>query len=111
MDREQNGNFAKGNKLSVGNKGHGRVSTTTEKIYLKSMYHVVSVEDWEEITLFAVSQAKDGNAKARDWLSRYLLPRPNDAALVQTEGVELRLIVPNLIDLDAESERLDDAED
>jgi hypothetical protein len=41
------------------------------------MVRVVSARDWEEITLRAVAAAKQGDHKARDWLSRHLLgPEP-----------------------------------
>jgi hypothetical protein len=33
----------------------------------------VSLEDWRAIVQAAVASAKDGDAKAREWLARYLL--------------------------------------
>jgi hypothetical protein len=37
------------------------------------MAKAVSVKDWKEITEKAVTAAKSGDAKARDWLSRHLV--------------------------------------
>jgi hypothetical protein len=40
-----------------------------------------SLEDVEAIAARAVSQARGGDARAREWLSRYLLGIPGAAAL------------------------------
>jgi hypothetical protein len=41
--------------------------------YLQAMGEVVSLEDWRDIVRQAVQDASDGDAKAREWLSKYLL--------------------------------------
>jgi len=53
--------------------GPGRLPHLAEVKYLKGMHSVVSVDDWQAITLRAVEDALDGKASARNWLSRYLL--------------------------------------
>ena len=66
--RDEKGRFANGNS-----GGPGRPKQAD---YAKSLRGAVSVEDWSAITSKAVSDAKSGNAKARDWLSKYLIPNP-----------------------------------
>jgi hypothetical protein len=41
--------------------------------YLQAMSDSVSFEDWQDIVRRAVQDAKDGDVKAREWLSKYLL--------------------------------------
>jgi hypothetical protein len=67
--RDTQGRFAKGN-----HGGPGRLPRVTETTYLRAMHECVSLEDWRRITLQAVRDALNGDAKARDWLSKYLLP-------------------------------------
>ncbi len=67
-DRQQDGRFAAGNS-----GGPGRPKMNTERVYLRTLGEAVTVDDWHEIINAAVSAAKSGDARARDWLSRYLL--------------------------------------
>ena len=69
--RDENGRFIKGNKASP-----GRATAAKEKKYLATMVNVVSVKDWESITLMAVEQALEGDYRARDWLTKYLVGPP-----------------------------------
>ena len=68
--RDNNGRFKKGNP-----GGPGRPPRSTELDYLASLSEGVPKELWMEIIHEAVTRAKSGDAKARDWISRYLLPR------------------------------------
>lgn len=72
-ERETNGQFGKGNKVSVGNKGGGRSSRPKEEQYLSILLKTCTPEDWEKIVLSAVTHAKAGDSRARDWLSNYIL--------------------------------------
>ena len=56
--------------------GPGRPKRTTEDRYLRSLESVVSMTDWREIVEKAVTQAKRGDSRAREWLSGYLLGKP-----------------------------------
>jgi hypothetical protein len=44
-----------------------------ESEYLRTLNEAVSLDDWKAIVQTAVGQAKDGDGKARDWLTRYVL--------------------------------------
>jgi hypothetical protein len=82
--RSSNGRFALGNK-----GGPGRPPRATERHYLAVLADVVPLETWRAICLRAVADAKKGDAKARDWIAKYLLGAPGDlwslAAMAQLE--------------------------
>jgi hypothetical protein len=66
--RNTNGTFGPGNP-----GGPGRPRRAVEQGYLAALAEAVSLEDWREVAARAVADAKHGNAKARDWLSKHLL--------------------------------------
>ena len=66
--REPNGHFAKGNA-----GGPGRPKREVETDYLAAITDGVSLDDWQAIVTRAAAEAKQGDARARDWISRYLL--------------------------------------
>lgn len=51
----------------------GRPSKPIEMHYLRAVRDLCTPDDWRRIVQTAVSCAIDGDAKARDWLSRYLV--------------------------------------
>lgn len=67
-DRNTNGTFALGNRC-----GPGRPPRGVERQYLAAFAETVSPSDWREIIARAVADAKAGDARARDWLSKYLV--------------------------------------
>lgn len=67
--RTQNGRFAKGN-----GGGPDRPKRSVEVDYLKALNRTVTLADWKQIIRRAVMDAVAGDAKARNWLSKYLLP-------------------------------------
>ncbi len=66
--RNKNGQFAPGNSL-----GPGRPRRSVEHDYLAALGDAVSLGDWREVVSRAVTDAKLGDAKARDWLTRHLV--------------------------------------
>jgi hypothetical protein len=70
-ERKDNGQFAPGHK-----GGPGRPKRRTEDQYLDAMIARVTIKDWREIVDAAVVKAKRGDARARTWLSDYLLGPP-----------------------------------
>lgn len=66
--RGRNGQFIEGN-----GGGPGRPPRRTEATYLRATSAACSVEDWTEIVARAVTDAKAGNAKAREFLAEYVL--------------------------------------
>ena len=74
--RDDNGRFLPGNP-----GGPGRPRRQTEGEYLRAVQRACSLEDVAAIAARAVSQARGGDARAREWLSRYLLGIPGAVAL------------------------------
>ena len=66
--RNLDGTFALGNP-----GGPGRPRRSVEREYLAALVEAVSPADWRVIVEQAEAQAKAGNPKARDWLSKHLL--------------------------------------
>jgi hypothetical protein len=86
--RAGNGRFSFGNP-----GGPGRPRRVTEKDYLAVLAEEVPPETWRAICRRAAADAKDGDAKARDWIARYLLGPPAElpalgAATTQPEGLK-----------------------
>jgi len=71
--RSAGGQFTAGNSF-----GRGRPPRATEAQYLVAMHETVLLSDWMEIVERAMIDAKDGDDKARAWLSNYLIGRPID---------------------------------
>lgn len=84
-DRDANGRFTKGHKLSVGNGG-GRPKKSIEERYLRALSSRVSAADWKEIIDRAIADAKDGDYKARQWLSDYLIGKPVQSVDMAASG-------------------------
>jgi hypothetical protein len=83
--RDRRGRFALGNR-----GGPGRPKRATEAEYLRALSRIVTVEDLRAIARRAVADAKRGSARAREWVSKYLLgnPIPREAA---SAGCQKRL--------------------
>jgi len=84
--RDARGRFAPGWK-----GGPGRPRRQVEDDYLKALCDTVAPTDIVEIAKRAVEDAKKGDSRARDWLSRYLLPERSCVA--SGGGGEQRFIV------------------
>ena len=68
-ERDAKGRFVKG---WAG--GPGRLPVVQEKKYLTVLQSAVEMDEWLKICKAAVEDAMDGDWRARDWLSKYLLP-------------------------------------
>lgn len=66
--RHTNGTFAPGNP-----GGPGRPRRAVEREYLAALLDVIPLDVWKEIVSKAVDSAKLGDAKARDWIARFVL--------------------------------------
>lgn len=66
--RDENGRFTAGNP-----GGPGRPRRAIERQYLAALSDAIPLDEWRAIVSRAVQDAKDGDAKAREWLSRYAL--------------------------------------
>ena len=71
VTRDSNGRFTTGNP-----GGPGRPRREIEEEYLLSMETAVNGANWQAIVDRAVTDAIAGDAKARMWLSSYLLGMP-----------------------------------
>jgi hypothetical protein len=75
------GNNGNGRRFQPGNPGGpGRPKRAHEQAYLDAVICEVPLEDWHKIIAKAKVQAMNGDAKARDWLSKHLIG--NDPILV-----------------------------
>jgi len=68
MSRTSDGRFGIGNA-----GGPGRPPRETEASYLETLRTTVTLSDWTAICERACSDAKAGNARAREWLTRHLI--------------------------------------
>ncbi len=66
--RQGNGRFAKGNP-----GGPGRPRRSVEIEYLARLSEIVTLDDFAKIAERAKTDAIDGDARAREWLSKYFL--------------------------------------
>ncbi len=66
--RDREGKFVPGTQ-----GGPGRPPRKVESEYLRTLAEVCPPEVWKQICQKAVQNALAGEARARDWLSRYLL--------------------------------------
>lgn len=69
IKRDAKGLWAKGQS---GNP-KGRPPKAIEFHYLRTIRDLCSLGDWQQIVRTAVTLAIEGDAKSRDWLSRYLI--------------------------------------
>ena len=88
IDRDHMGRFAVGN-----GGGPGRPKRQAEEDYLQTLSERVPLALWAEIVDKAASDAAAGDAKARDWLSKYLMPQPGS-----DEGGGLRPLVVEFVE-------------
>lgn len=67
-ERNNNGQFAQGNS-----GGPGRPRRPIEREYLQSLNAAVPLQVWQAICKRAADDAMAGDAKAREWLAKWLL--------------------------------------
>ncbi|MCE9555663.1 MAG: hypothetical protein K8T91_20125 [Planctomycetes bacterium] len=67
--RHGDGTFAKGNP-----GGPGRPRREREREYLAVLSEAVPLDKWRAIVERAVVDATAGDARSRDWISKYLVP-------------------------------------
>ena len=88
IDRDHMGRFAAGNS-----GGPGRPKRQAEEDYLQTLSERVPLALWAVIVDKAASDAAAGDARARDWLSKYLMPQPG-----ADEGGGLRPLVVEFVE-------------
>ncbi len=86
--RDKKGRFTPGHP-----GGPGRPPRATEEEYLAVTIGECPIEAWQKIVAKAVLDAQKGDSRAREWLSRYLLPEKKDGVItaVSTGFVQLTL--------------------
>ena len=87
--RDSKGRFVKG----VSGNPQGRLPRQTETSYLQVSESVCTFDVWREIVTKAVEQAKRGDARARQWLSDYLVGKPISMVMAVQEKQETEIIV------------------
>lgn len=89
MKTQTNGRTAVG-RFDRGNAhGRGRPPVCNQRVRLDALLAVVTPAVWSEIVTTAVSDAVNGDRHAREWLSRYLLPRADAVLTLDTSPIEI----------------------
>jgi hypothetical protein len=70
-ERDERGRFVKGN-----GGGPGRPKRSREEQYLDVLLGVCTPDEWKIVCAVALSRAKAGDAKAREWLGNYIIGKP-----------------------------------
>ena len=73
--RDKNGRFVKGYE-----GGPGRPKRSTERAYLDIIASVCTPDVWKDVVNKAIEDARKGDIKAREWLSSYLIGKPEQTA-------------------------------
>jgi len=92
--RDEKGRFVKG---ASGNP-QGRLPKQTETSYLQVSESVCTFDVWREIVAKAVEQAKRGDARARQWLSDYLIGKPVSMVMAVQERQDTLITVKYMRD-------------
>ena len=92
--RDSKGRFVKG---ASGNP-QGRLSKQIEQSYLQVSESVCTFDVWREIVAKAVEQAKRGDARARQWLSDYLIGKPVSMVMAVQERQDTLITVKYMRD-------------
>ena len=103
-NRDKAGRFTKGHPGNP--NATGRPKRKTEDEYLLALQKCVKPEDWKAICQRAVIDAKKGDRSARQWLSDYLLGKPQQFVDVTSGGEQLPgaiIYLPEVDGLEAES--------
>lgn len=99
-DRNNKGQFVEGNKA-----GKGRPSRAIELDYLRTLSDTVTLDDWRGICSKAVEDAKAGNPKARDWVTKYIMGGDTSTSLMDI-AVRDVLEITSKMDIKAKVEYL-----
>ena len=99
-DRNSSGQFIKGNKA-----GTGRPTRAVELDYLRTLSDTITLDDWRGICSKAVEDAKSGNSKARDWVTKYVMGNDTKTSLMDV-AVRDALAITSEMDIKAKVEYL-----
>ena len=73
-----NGRTARGRFAHGNGHGCGRPAAVVQRERLDALLSTVTDKEWTSICKTAVAAAVNGDRHAREWVSRYLLPRVDD---------------------------------
>jgi hypothetical protein len=105
MKRKENGQFNTGN-----GGGPGRPKRAVELEYLAALSDVVPLDLWKKVCKRAADDASGGDAKAREWLTHYLIG--GDARLSALARLDVLGISPGeMIAAEADAELHPDGND
>ena len=99
-DRNSRGQFIKGNRA-----GTGRPTRAVELDYLRTLSDTITLDDWRGICSKAVEDAKSGNSKARDWVTKYVMGNDTTTSLMDV-AVRDALSITSEMDIKAKVEYL-----
>ncbi|MGH7641958.1 MAG: hypothetical protein ACRENX_02910 [Candidatus Dormibacteria bacterium] len=87
LDHGKSGRTSNGRFKPGCTPGPGRPRRATESLYLATLADACPIANWRRIAERAVRDAEAGDAKAREWLARYLLPS-SDGCLTAIAAAE-----------------------
>lgn len=99
--RDEKGRFVKGHSGNA----KGRRKRQTEDKYLRALQKCATPKEWNAICKQAVKDAKKGDRSARQWLSDYLLGKPQQFIDLTSGGDKLPgaiIYLPKIDDLETE---------
>jgi len=85
--RDPRGRFVKGCS------GNPKGAAINQFRYLKKMGAAVTASDWRAVIDKALEQAKRGDARAREWLSEYLMGKPPQQVDIDASDGLIQFIV------------------
>lgn len=91
---KRTGKFVKGTKPPP---GPGRPKRKVEEVYLRAVSAAVPIEAWHKIIQRAYVQALQGDARAREFLARYLAPPEQVVRLLDERRSEASEFVEQLL--------------
>lgn len=68
----------------------GRMPRVVEDKYIKKLHSTTKISDWVAICSKAIEQAKDGDDKARRWISEYLIGKPLQGLDLTSKGEKIQ---------------------
>ena len=82
----------------VSGNPQGRLPKERETSYLQVTESVCTFDVWHEIVMKAIEQAKRGDARARQWLSDYLIGKPISMVMAVQETRDTLITVKYMRD-------------
>jgi hypothetical protein len=88
--------FQKGNHEQAKRKHPGRHKRAFEEKFIGILRSSVSADDWQQVVAKALDQARNGDTKAREWLSNWMQGKVPDR--IEHSGPEGEPVAIEIVD-------------